>query len=209
MAKLHVATVSPTKPELITQWLSSDPTVWPLAADGLVALGAYRFDDPAEAVGIECHLLGGSDGSVLHVPVTYRAEPEASLSDHLVGTLEHSVLGTRWVYDGCADPICVGEFLHAMRTGGTQVELIVHTDDGPVVREPNATVRGSGSEGAARSPIDSMRLDPHRTGTVIQTGSHTLNVRRIVDLNDQSAAGAALLGAWNDQPNPVVLATLA
>lgn len=206
MAILHVATLSPSKPELLTQWLADDPYVGDRVRDGLEVLGAYRFDDPAGEVGLECHLLGCSDGTVLHVPVSYRAAAEASLADHEVGTLEHSVLGTRWVYDGCADPVFVGELLRTMHTGGTQVELVVHTDDGPVIREPNAEVTGTGSAQAAPS-VGAITVVRHETGAAVRTGGVTAEVRRVLDRAASTADGVALLGTWTTQTEPVVLAT--
>jgi hypothetical protein len=206
MAKLHVATLSPSKPELLTQWLANDPYVGDRVAGGLEVLGAYRFDDPAGDVGLECHLLGCGDGTVLHVPVSYRAAAEPSLADHQVGSLEHSVLGTRWVYDGCADPVFVGELLRTMHTGDTQVELVVHTDDGPVIREPNAEVTGTGSAAAAPT-IESVAMSRHEAGATVEVGAASVEVRRVLDLGADSADGVALLGTWTTQSVPVVLAT--
>ena len=34
-----------------------------------------------------------------------------STDEYLIGTTEHSVLGKRWVYDGCADPVAVSAIL--------------------------------------------------------------------------------------------------
>lgn len=42
---------------------------------------------------------------MLQVPVSHRSEPMAAPGDALIGTAEHSVLGPRWVYDACADPV--------------------------------------------------------------------------------------------------------
>ena len=206
MAKLHVATLSPSKPELLAQWLADDPHVGDRVAGAVEVLGAYRFDDPAGEVGLECHLLGCGDGTVLHVPVSYRAAAEPSLAEHLLGTLEHSVLGTRWVYDACADPVFLGELLRTMHTGGTQVELVVHTDDGPVIREPNAEVTGTGSAQAGPA-IESVTVARHAQGATVRVGTASVEVRRVLDLQERSVDGVALLGTWTAQAEPVVLAT--
>ncbi|MGC4856177.1 maltokinase N-terminal cap-like domain-containing protein [Micromonospora sp. DT4] len=71
----------------------------------MVSRGAYRFDDPAGEVGIETMLVAAADGPVHQVPLTYRAAPLDDVDEWLVGTTEHSALGRRWVYDGCADPV--------------------------------------------------------------------------------------------------------
>lgn len=52
---------------------------------------------------MESFLLGTADGRVLHVPLTYRGAPHPDAD--LITTMHHTVLGDRWVYDGCTDPI--------------------------------------------------------------------------------------------------------
>ena len=41
---------------------------------------------------------------MVQVPFTYRDAPLEGAEHALVGTTEHSALGTRWVYDGLGDP---------------------------------------------------------------------------------------------------------
>src|SRR5438270_5818036 len=99
MALIYKATLNPSKLSLLAAWLPGRP--WFPGDTDVQQLGAYRFDDPAGEVGIESFLLQTGDGSVVHVPLTYRGAPLAQAEEFLVGTTEHSVLGTRWVYDGC------------------------------------------------------------------------------------------------------------
>jgi hypothetical protein len=103
MALIHKATLNPTKLQLLTSWLPRQ--TWITGEADVEQVGAYRFDDPAGVVGIEAFLLQARDGSVFHVPLTYRGAPLAGAEEFLIGTAEHSVLGTRWVYDGCGDPV--------------------------------------------------------------------------------------------------------
>src|ERR687893_260389 len=107
VAVIHRAQIVPSKAELIAGWLPSQ-SWWSGSPAPLDVVGAYRFDDPAGEVGIETHLLRTADGAVLQVPLTYRGAPLAGAERHLVGTMEHSHLGRRWVYDGCGDPVYVG-----------------------------------------------------------------------------------------------------
>jgi hypothetical protein len=94
---------------------------------------------------MECFLLGSAAGSTLFVPVTYRAAPLPGAEASLLGTLEHSVLGTRYVYDACADPVFVATVLDTIRSGGCQADLhLVRADGTEVDREPNATAKGAG-----------------------------------------------------------------
>src|SRR5689334_4529206 len=104
MALLHRATPTPSKPELIGAWLPNQP--WAAGLPEVKQIGGFRLDDPAGEVGIEGMLLSSADGAVVvHVPLTYRGAPLAGAEEALLGTTEHSVLGTRWVYDAAADPV--------------------------------------------------------------------------------------------------------
>jgi maltokinase len=109
MAEILDATLTPTKPELVQAWIGAQR--W-YAGKGRVpeleTVFAYRFDDPAGEVGVETLLVrdaSAGDPEVYQVPLTYRGAPVPELEHALVGTLEHSVLGQRWVYDGCHDPV--------------------------------------------------------------------------------------------------------
>jgi len=118
MALIHRATLSPTKSEIIAAWLPAQP--WSPGGDGSIELvGAYRFDDPEGRVGLEVHLVRSNE-ILLQVPLVYRDAPVDGLDAHLVGTMEHSVLGQRWVYDGLADPVFIGMFAAAALTGTGQ-----------------------------------------------------------------------------------------
>ena len=102
MAIFHRATVTPTKAEVIAEWAPSRS--WgPSAADSIEVVGSYRFDDPDGRVGMESHLVTGG-GAFIQVPLTYRDEPLDGAGDALITEMQHSVLGTRWVYDGLRDP---------------------------------------------------------------------------------------------------------
>ena len=68
MALIHRATLVPSKLEAIVAWIPTQ--LWALDIDGLEAVGAYRYDDPAGEVGVETHLLRSASGTVLQVPLT-------------------------------------------------------------------------------------------------------------------------------------------
>ncbi|WP_034263289.1 maltokinase N-terminal cap-like domain-containing protein [Actinospica robiniae] len=115
MAVIHNTTIKPTKTELLTPWL---PTrAWYLGgADQpeLVKAGGFRLDDPEGEVGIEFIVVTdratASAASYL-VPLSYRGAPLEGAEHALVGTMEHGVLGTRWIYDGAHDPVVVAQLL--------------------------------------------------------------------------------------------------
>jgi hypothetical protein len=163
VAIIHRATLVPSKAELVAAWLPGRP--WfdgPAASVRPVA--AYRFDDPAGEVGIESHLLD-VDGRLVHVPLTYRGAPLPGAEEWLVGTMEHSVLGTRWVYDGPGDPVYRDEVTRVVREAGTQVRMFVETADDAGARQRRG---GAGGVGAGRGAVPGARgrrrggRDPHR-----------------------------------------------
>src|SRR5690242_16618427 len=123
MALVYQATLTPPKLELVIAWLADRP--WADGKTDLKPVGAYRFDDRAGEVGIEAFLLQASDGSVLHAPMTYRGAPLDGAQEHLVGTSDHSVLGPRWLYDGCADPVWASALAHTVLTGTAQAEVFI------------------------------------------------------------------------------------
>ena len=102
MALFHLATITPTKAEVIAAWAPTRS--WgPAAADAIDVVGSYRFDDPDGRIGMETHLVTAG-GALMQVPLTYRDAPLDGAEDALITEMQHSVLGTRWVYDGLRDP---------------------------------------------------------------------------------------------------------
>ena len=141
MAVLHHTSLTPSKAELLTAWLPTQP--WFVGdSPEIERAGGFRLDDPADDVGIEFFIArdesgGGSadkpgvdsgtgDDPVIYLaPMTYRATelpgPPAALpgaatpllgaAAALIGTTEHGVLGHRFVYDAPSDPVFVSEFV--------------------------------------------------------------------------------------------------
>ncbi|MEB4616301.1 CG0192-related protein [Leucobacter sp. M11] len=143
MSIIYQAELTPGKREIIAGWLPEQP--WRDGAGDVVLVGAYRFDDPAGEVGIEVHLVRSGSGPVQQVPLSYRGAAVPELRNVLVGTMEHSVLGTRYVYDATGDPVFIAELERVIRDADTQTPLMVIQDDGTEVeRAAGVTVRGSG-----------------------------------------------------------------
>ncbi|MER6157429.1 1,4-alpha-glucan branching protein [Streptomyces sp. NPDC001868] len=115
MALIHRTTLTPTKLELLAVWLPTRPWyVGGTAAPALTKAGGFRLDDPEGEVGIEFMVATDASGSApVHylVPLTYRGAPLPGAEHALVGTTQHGVLGERWVYDGCHDPVLVTQLL--------------------------------------------------------------------------------------------------
>ena len=205
MAILHGgASIHPTKPEVLAAYLADRP--W--AGEGDVeVVGAFRLEDPQGEVGLETHLVATADGRVLQVPLTYRGAPLAGADQYLVATMEHSVLGPRWVYDACGDPVHTAALAAAVLTGGTQAELVRELPDGTsTVVEPVVRVRGTGDEGA---PGSVGLVDVREEGelTVVVTSVGDLLVRRVLG-PDVPNGGPVLVGTWPGVEVPVPLVVL-
>ena len=170
MAVLHQATITPTKLELIIAHLDAVP--WGGSGE-VTMIGGYRFDDPAGRVGVEALLVTRGD-RVLHVPLTYRDAPLPDADAHLITTMNHSVLGDRWIYDAAADPVGVDCFTRALHGDLEQAALEVHKADGSVV------------------PVDPpvrIRLEGASTGDTILF-TH--------DLAEPAIGDARLVAGWDD-----------
>lgn len=130
MATIHRTTLAPTKLELLTGWLPLQP--WYRPADGpprLARAGGFRLDDPAGEVGLEFMVVTdeAGEGAAYFVPLSYRGEPLAEAADGLIGTSEHGVLGTRWIYDAEHDPVA-REQLAAFVTGRAEAQHQTESD---------------------------------------------------------------------------------
>lgn len=193
MAILYAAQLSPTKPELIAGWLPRAPYCAgaPAAVD---PVGAYRFDDPAGEVGIETHLVRDADGEICQVPLTYRSAPLDAAT--LVGEMEHSVLGRRYVYDATTDPVYVQQLLATVYNSGCEALQFVHVDGGEPQRIENTTrVRGSGMTGVETPTVTDVRAVADGTDTVIAAGGVTVVVHhRPLGVEP---TGAVLRGEWD------------
>lgn len=211
MAFLHYqASMQPTKIELLTAWVPTQPWFEGEAGAELTNLGAYRFDDPEGEVGIETILVRAGDGPVLQVPVTYRDAPLEGAEAALVGTTQHSVLGERWVYDGAGDPAYFAAVATAVLAGGHQAEQFVEIDGERVVREPTAVVAGSGAPGSPNVPLPAVDEISSRQGagmTIVTAGPVQLVIARVLGDDDALAAGVdessdheVLAGTWPGQP---------
>ena len=211
MAIVHKASLSPTKLELIGDWLPTRP--WFVGDAGVVfsQVGAFRFDDPSGEVGLQVLLVRAEGGGRLYqVPMTYRSAPLDVASAGLIGEMSHSVLGHRYVYDGCHDPVFVGELVGAVLTGGSEVDELIEVD-GKVINVPKSMhARGSGQ---ATSTVPTLgSLDVRAAGeddslAIVRSASVEVTVPRVLDGRVDSTGVATLTGSWGDD-DAAVLATV-
>jgi hypothetical protein len=207
MAIIHEATLTPTKLELLTRWLPGRAWFPDDAADGLQRVAACRFDDPAGAVGVEMLVVRrGDDGPLVHIPLTYRSAAMDDAEHWLVGTLEHSVLGTRYVYDGVGDPVYIETLVEAIRTGGREAEEFVETEGGPKKRTPLMMVEGSG-KAKAGTPVGALVRVEDGDPAVVVTDRVRLSIRRVLT-HHPADEELTLTATWEGQDRPRILATL-
>ncbi|MGA5818025.1 maltokinase N-terminal cap-like domain-containing protein [Kitasatospora sp. NPDC094028] len=150
MAIIYQTEVKPTKLELLTAWLPTRP--WYVGGGAgrpeLAKAGGFRLDDPQGEVGIEFMVATDTSGAepvTYLVPLSYRGAPLDGAEHALVGTMEHGVLGRRWAYDGCQDPVLVAELLALIEgRAEAQAQSVSDTPDRDVTR----SYRGPGLAGA-------------------------------------------------------------
>lgn len=182
------ATLVPTKLELLAGWLPSQAWFQGDPAD-VSSVGTFRFADPDGDVGVET-ILVRSAGDTYHVPLTYRGAALEDAESSLVGMMEHSVLGPRWVYDATGDPVYLVELTRVIREGDTQA--VVQGQDGEVL------------------PV-SVRAEGSGVDAVADTSGLVRIVRRLGDpqFSTERARGLLTL-SWtlDDQPREDVVAVL-
>ncbi len=188
MALLHHADISPTKLELLAAWLPTRDWFRGPADTELTRVAAGRLDDPDGEVGLEVLLIRAGDGPIHHTPLTYRGAPLSGADASCLGTMDHSVLGTRWVYDAPADPVYAAVLATTSLTGAHEAEEWVEDAAGNrVQREPMMSLRGSG----ATTTMDNPGLE------VVRVLDPTLAVSQ-----------PHLVGAWPEDGRSYVLAFL-
>ncbi|MEU3406167.1 1,4-alpha-glucan branching protein [Streptomyces sp. NPDC006670] len=188
MAVIHRTTMNPGKLELLAGWLPSRP--WYTGASTapeLARAGGFRIDDPAGEVGIEFVVV--TDASAAEpvaylVPLTYRGAPLEGAEEGLVGTSEHGVLGTRWIYDGAHDPVLT-ERLIALLRGEAQPQ---HQS---VTGAPDPTVVPEAGEGALPAGAAAVAVEdgPEGTRLVVEAAGRRLGDLEVVRVLEAGRTG--------------------
>ncbi|OHV33826.1 MULTISPECIES: maltokinase N-terminal cap-like domain-containing protein [Pseudofrankia] len=216
MATIHNTTLVPSKLELLTAWLPGQP--WYLdagKAPQLTKAGGFRLDDPAGEVGIEFMIVtdvADGDPVTYHVPMTYHAQAQPGMEAGLIGTTEHGVLGTRYVYDATYDWVFVTQLVALIQgKAEPQAQSLTDTPDPTVRSEPvlpgsdlvvtGCALASNGPDGtrlristtdADAVPTDLLlrvvRALPVRPGAVDQRGGHVQVPWRQADGTESSAA---------------------
>jgi hypothetical protein len=204
MAIFHRAKITPTKEQLVADWAPTRP--WgPSSDEPIEAIGSYRFDDPEGRVGMETFLVRAA-GALLQVPLTYRDQPFASAEDALITKMEHSVLGTRWVYDGVRDPRFVVMLAAVAMTGQGEALGLAEYEGRWYIAPTNVRIQGGGWT-LERVPVDEFELDADDGGpALLHNDRFDLTLFRRPVPGPRPSLGLA--ATWDGQTDPVVLAAV-
>ena len=96
--------------------------------------------------------------TLLQVPLTYRDEPLDGADDALITEMQHSVLGTRWVYDGLRDPLFVVMLAAVAMTGQGEALGMAVYDGRWYIAPSNVRIQGGGWT-QERVPVDGFELE--------------------------------------------------
>ncbi|MBF6210522.1 1,4-alpha-glucan branching protein [Nocardia puris] len=188
MAVIHRTTMTPSKPELLARWLPARPWFRGGATPVLARAGGFRLDDPAGEVGIEfVFVTDTSSGEPVtyNLPMAYRGVPRDGGADSLIGTSEHGVLGTRWIYDGTRDPVVVAVLADLL--AGRAVPQAQNESDAP---DPTVTVTDP-------LPIPApteFTVTDDAASTVITTPHASLTLPRVLRASEPS--GTVVHAPW-------------
>lgn len=205
MGVFHRATLAPTKAEMISTWLPTQ--TWGPAADAeMTIVGAFRFDDPENRVGIETHLVE-ANGTVFQVPVTYREQPAPGGQDALITEMEHSELGTRWVYDGLGDERYLLMLAGATMTGQGEALGLAEAGGRWHIAPASARISGGGW-GLERVAVDGFRSEasPADGADEVVFTNDRFELRFFRRPRPGPRPPIALTAVWEGQAEPVVLA---
>lgn len=201
MGVFHRATITPTKAEVISAFIPT--TSWgPAAGDAVEVIGSYRFDDPEGAVGMEVFLATAGD-TLFQVPLTYRDAPLDGGDDALVTEMQHSALGTRWVYDGLRDPRFVLMLAATSLTGQGEALGLAEVEGRWFVSPTHVRIHGGGW-GQQPVAVDGFELESDdASGSILRNDRFVLTMFRRPTLGPSPAIG--LTATWSDHPDHVVL----
>ncbi|MCC3767818.1 1,4-alpha-glucan branching protein [Streptomyces sp. UNOC14_S4] len=173
MAVIHRTTVAPSKEEMLTAWLPTRSWYRGSGSPELKRVGGFRLDDPEGEVGIEFMVMtdvADAEPVTYLCPLTYRGAPLEGAEDALVSTMEHGVLGDRWAYDGCHDPVLVAELVALIEgRAQAQAQSVSDTPDHEIGRSfagtgplPVGFEVADGRDGTELAGPDGLTVRVHR-----------------------------------------------
>ncbi|WLW57736.1 maltokinase N-terminal cap-like domain-containing protein [Streptomyces sp. YU58] len=194
MSLIYRTTLKPTKLELLTTWLPTRPWYSGSGTPELTKAGGFRLDDPEGEVGLEFMVAtdtSGTEPAAYLIPLTYRGAPLEGAEHALIGTMEHGILGPRWAYDGCHDPVLVAQLLAFFEgRAEAQAQSVSDTPDREVTHS---------CDGPAPSGLPVAITDGERTTELSFPQGATLRLHRVLRPApvDTSGTTGQVTGAWD------------
>lgn len=202
MAQFHFATSTPTKQELLLTWLEKQ--TWgatPLLPSNILA--AFHLDDPDGHVGMQIFFIG-LEHQILICPLTYRNAALPGGDSALLGTLDHSALGTRWIYDGVHDP-CLVMVLAAAALTGQGMALGWARKDDRWLAWPESVQLHSGRRLTEPYAPDRFRLTSNDQVAVFADDQWEMRLARI---GQPGIPPVGLAATWPGQDAPITFVTM-
>lgn len=116
------------------------------------------------------------------------------------------MLGRRWVYDGCGDPVWAATLAAAILTGGTQAQMFFEQDGERVDVPPRMQVRGTGNAGETPEVTSIDSVTDEGPLTLVRAGDLELTLARVI--GSPLAGELTLIGQVADAGAPTTLASL-
>lgn len=204
MAIFHMATNTPPKSEIIAAWLYEQP--WgPATGAPIDLVASFHLDDPDGQVGMQVFIVNVA--GVLHqVPLTYRAAAVPELEPAFIATMEHSMLGTRYLYDGLADERFVLVLAGVAACGYGQALGFANYDGRWHAVPDQVLIQGTGAIGG-RVAIDGFERS-HGDGDTVVMANERLELTFFRSLGERPLPAIGLTGTWAGQPTPLSLLEL-
>jgi hypothetical protein len=151
---------------------------------------------------MEVHLVAAGP-TLLQVPLTYRDAPLDGGDDAFITEMQHTALGTRWVYDGLRDPRLVTMLAAVAMTGQGEALGMVLYDDRWYIAPTDVRIQGGGWT-LERVPVDGFELaSDDASGALLRNDRFEMTVFRQPHPGPRPAIG--LTATWDGQADPVVL----
>lgn len=190
IAKIYKTQLNPTKTHIVNRLIGTGDLY-----------ASWRLLDRGGEVGIESLVCLAAAGELYQIPLTYRARKISD--DTTLLTLEHGVLGCRWVSPMTKDRVAIGELLDTVlgqEQGALPSQREVHVLD----------VRGEGNHRFGQWNLNTVQINASTLYTC--TGSIEIDgIRRnfVVDFPEKLQDAATyvpapgellLVGEWEENP---------
>lgn len=145
-------------------------------------------------------------GALYNVPLTYRAAPSPELAGSLIGVMDHSVLGPRYVYDGLGDDRFITVLAGVAACGYGQALGFAEHEGRWFAVPDKMLVRGAASI-PGRVAVDGFVIESSDADQVVLTNDR-LQMTVFRRLETRPAPLVGLTATWPGQPDPVALVSI-